>query len=70
MVGDKAKAIIREIESLSGSAKVCGAGGVKKGSGILLCYHQKPEILLNFSQRNKIPSYRLKLGEEGARSEN
>ncbi len=69
VVGNKAKRIIRGIEALGGAAKICGAGGVKEGSGILLCYHQKPTILLDFAKKNKVPSYQLKLGEEGLRDE-
>ncbi|MBL7150730.1 mevalonate kinase [Candidatus Microgenomates bacterium] len=70
VVGEKAKKIIREIEDLGGAAKICGAGGIKKGSGILLCYHQEPEILLSFAKKNQIPSYQLKLEKEGLRNEN
>ena len=69
VVGKKAKEIIKKIENLGGSAKICGAGGIKEGSGILLCYHQNPETLLDFAKKNKIPSYQLKLGEEGLRDE-
>lgn len=69
IVGDKAKIIISQIENLGGSAKICGAGGIKAGSGVLLCYHQKPGILLDFAKKNKIPSYQLRSGEEGLRNE-
>jgi len=70
VVGEKAKKIIREIEDLGGAAKICGAGGVKEGSGILLCYHQKQEILLGFAKKNQIPNYQLKFEKEGLRNEN
>ncbi len=39
VVGERAKKIIADIEKLGGYAKVCGAGGVKSGSGVLLAYH-------------------------------
>ncbi len=70
VVGEKAKRIIKEIESLGGAAKICGAGGLKKGSGILLCYHQNPQVLLNFAQKSHLKNYQLKLGAEGLRNEN
>lgn len=70
VVGQKAKKIAREIENLGGAAKICGAGGLKKGSGILLCYHQSPQGLLNFAQKNNLKNYQLKLGAEGLRNEN
>ena len=69
VVGKKAKRIIRKIEDLGGAAKICGAGGIKEGSGILLCYHQNPNILLEFAKRNNLDNFRLKLGEEGLRDE-
>jgi mevalonate kinase len=69
VVGNKAKKIIRKIEDFGGAAKICGAGGIKAGSGILLCYHQKPSVLLDFAKKNKIPSYQLRLGDKGLRNE-
>ncbi len=36
VVGEKAKKIIRQIEAGGGQAKICGAGGVKAGSGVIL----------------------------------
>ena len=39
IVSSFAQKIIREIEEKGGAAKVCGAGGKKGRSGILLCFH-------------------------------
>ena len=39
------KAIIRKIEQAGGAAKICGAGGKTKATGILLCYHPNRTIL-------------------------
>ncbi len=38
VVGEKAKTIISDIESIGGAAKISGGGGVKNGSGMLLTY--------------------------------
>ncbi|MEI8232367.1 MAG: mevalonate kinase [bacterium] len=40
IVGNKAQSIIDQIEMIGGHAKVCGAGGVRSGSGVILAYHQ------------------------------
>lgn len=45
VVGEKAQNMIHEIETIGGFAKVTGAGGVRSGSGMLLCYHETPEKL-------------------------
>lgn len=70
VVGKKAQKIIRQIEALAGAAKICGAGGVKQGSGIALVYHPNPNLIKQFCQRNKLEFYEVKLGEEGVRIEN
>lgn len=43
VVGKKAKSIIRQVEKIGGAAKIMGGGGVKEGSGMLLCYHPDPK---------------------------
>lgn len=69
VVGEKAKKIIREIEKIGGMAKVCGAGGVKRGSGIILAYHPNSEGLLRFVETNKWRYFKTQLGVEGVRYE-
>lgn len=62
VVGEKAKKIIRKIEKNQGFAKICGAGGIKRGSGIILAY--KPDIdSLNMEFE------KVKLGVKGVRIE-
>lgn len=69
VVGNFAKKIIREIESIGGVAKICGAGGKKKGSGILLCYHQDLVKIENIGKKYNAAVSKVKLGEEGVRVE-
>lgn len=69
IVGEKAKKIIREIEKAEGVAKVCGAGGKKKGSGILFCYHKNLRVLMDIGEKHRIEAIPAKLGEEGIRTE-
>lgn len=68
VVGKKAQGIIRKIEKLGGAAKISGAGGVKKGSGMLLIYHKNPKKVLDFAKNNNREAFRIKIGEEGLRA--
>ncbi len=65
VVGKIAKKIVRDIENLGGAAKISGAGGLRKGSGMLLCYHKNPKKILDYAKKNDLPSFNIKLGAEG-----
>lgn len=69
VVGDFAQKIIKEIEAIGGAAKICGAGGVKEGSGILLCYHQDLSKLCSIAKKYSLTISPIQLGEEGIRIE-
>jgi len=69
VVGKIARKIIKEIENLGGAAKISGAGGVKAGSGMLLCYHPDPKKLLTYAKDNNLEAFTVKLGEQGLREE-
>ena len=61
--------IIREIESSYGAAKICGGGGKKGPTGILLCYHHNPKIIENIAKSYSLECFRVSLGVEGLRRE-
>lgn len=66
VVGEAAKETIRGIEKIGGVAKVCGAGGLQEGSGILLALHEEPEILVRFAKENNLESFfPVRLGVKG-----
>jgi len=69
VVSPFAKRIIREIEKKGGSAKICGAGGKRKGSGILLAFHPKKEVIFKLTEKWSLPTFEVKLGEEGVKIE-
>lgn len=69
VVGKKAKKIIREIEKLGGTAKISGAGGIAKNSGILLCYHKSKKVVINIAKTYNLPYFSTKLGVEGVKIE-
>ena len=69
VVGEKAKEIVRKVESIGGMAKVCGAGGVKKGSGIILTDCKDREGFLRLVTTNKWRAFLVKLGVSGVRYE-
>jgi mevalonate kinase len=63
------KSLIRKIEEKGGSAKICGAGGKTKGTGILLAYHKNRKELETLLQSLKIDFSPVALGAEGVRQE-
>jgi len=69
VVGEKAKKMVREIEMSGGMAKVCGAGGVKAGSGILLSWHKEIERLRELCREQSWRYFQVELGVEGVRDE-
>jgi mevalonate kinase len=69
VVGKKAQFIIRDIEKLGGAAKINGGGGIRKGSGMLLVYHKKPDVLIQFFLHSKLENSKIALGEQGLRRE-
>lgn len=69
VVSNFAQKIIRGIEKLGGAAKICGAGGKKKGSGIILAFHPQKDVLFELAKKKNLPAFEVKLGEEGVRIE-
>jgi len=69
VVGKKAKLMVKEVEEVGGMAKVCGAGGIKMGSGILLGWHQDIDKLVKLAEKNKWQYYQVKLGVKGVKYE-
>ncbi len=69
VVSESTKKLIRSIENLGGAAKITGAGGKKGNSGILIAYHPRPYVLLNFAKGNGITTLQVKLGRKGVKVE-
>lgn len=67
VVGNRAKKLIQLIKENGGAAKICGAGGVKQGSGMILVYHHQLEELIEVLKNKNIKFMKIKLGEEGVR---
>lgn len=66
VVSPSTQKIIRQIERGGGVAKVCGAGGRKTHSGILLCFHHQPQTLVALAKKLKLKHfYPVKLGVPG-----
>lgn len=61
VVGSKAQQLIHKIESIGGYAKITGAGGVKKGSGLVLVFHTNKDKLNEFLDKNGIESYEIEV---------
>lgn len=69
VVGIYAEKIIRAVEAVGGAAKICGGGGRKKGSGMILCYHEKPEQVTPLVRQFGLEPLPVILGGEGIRLE-
>lgn len=70
VAGKKATSLVRAIEKEGGVAKICGAGGIKEGSGVLLCYHKTPSRIAGIVKKDRLTVLPVVLGEEGIRIEN
>lgn len=69
VVSLSAKKIIKSIERENGVAKVCGAGGHKNGSGMLIAYHRDPNAISEFVKKNNFECMKVKIDQEGLRQE-
>lgn len=69
VVSDYAKEIIRNVEKAGGAAKICGAGGTTKSTGIILIYHTDLKKLEKVLKSHKLTPIQLSLGVEGLRRE-
>lgn len=67
VVSKSVASITREIESSHGAAKICGGGGKKGPTGILLCYHPTPSILQQIAKNYNLSYFKTALGVEGLR---
>lgn len=69
VVSNSAKLLIRSIEEIGGAAKICGAGGKLKGSGMVLAYCLNKEKIEKLVALNRFWYNDLSLGAEGLRRE-
>ncbi len=69
VVSNLAQKLIGDINRTGGIAKISGAGGIKTGSGVLLCLHDKPQKIINIARNYNFPAFQVKLGEEGVKIE-
>lgn len=63
------KKLIRQIEKAGGAAKICGAGGKTKATGIVLAYHQDKKVIEKIVKENSLNYFTAALGVEGLRQE-
>ncbi|NMC35858.1 mevalonate kinase [Candidatus Beckwithbacteria bacterium] len=64
-----AQTLIAQIQKAGGAAKICGGGGAKKGSGIVLAYHKDKTKITEICQKHKLATFTTTLGSEGLRIE-
>lgn len=63
------KKIIRDTEESGGAAKICGGGGRKKATGVLLVYHPNRQALELMLKSQNLTSSQVVLGVDGIRRE-
>lgn len=69
IVSNNTMSFIRAIEAVGGAAKISGAGGRKKGSGVILAVHDDPKVLVDLAKTHGHPSFQVGLGGEGVKLE-
>lgn len=69
VVSEYVKKIIRDIEKSGGAAKICGAGGTTKATGIILIYHTDLQKLKEVLKSHQLEPSQVTLGVEGLREE-
>jgi mevalonate kinase len=69
VVSKNTMSLVRKIEKLGGSAKICGAGGLETNSGVLLVFNSDRDKLYNFVNKTGLDIFSVKFGEEGVRIE-
>lgn len=69
VVSSSVTSFIQKIKSAGGVAKISGAGGKKKGSGVVLATHDNPRVLVELAKKYGYPSFQVGLGGEGIRLE-
>lgn len=69
VVSPSTKKLIEEIEEAGGVAKICGAGGSTKASGVVLSYHPNTQVLQQIASGHNLRHYQTALGSEGLRQE-
>lgn len=70
VVSPQTRELIKKIEKLGGHAKISGAGGAKKGSGILLVLHKDSQVIKRLAKSVNCAIIPVKLGGEGVEVEN
>ncbi len=69
VVSKSTQELIKKIESCKGVAKICGGGGQRHASGIVLAFHPHIDTLKSMLAENNIMYSKIELGEEGVRLE-
>jgi|SRR3989344_2627919 len=70
VVSSFSKSIIREIEKKGGTAKICGGGGMRKGTGIILAFHEDKTAVDKSVKTFNLKTHDIKLDTQGFRREN
>lgn len=68
VVSANVEALIKEINRSGGAAKICGAGGRKNGSGVILIYHNNKKVFTTLVKSKKLQLLTITLTDKGVHS--
>jgi mevalonate kinase len=70
VVSSSTKMLVKKLEKEGAAVKVAGAGGIKSGSGILICFHNNPREFIKSIRRDKLVYiYPIRFGVGGVKWE-
>lgn len=70
VVSDRAQSLIRQLEKQGMAAKICGAGGIKKNSGVVLVLTEDENIAPPVLQREGLDYSQVMINQRGVNVEN
>ncbi len=69
VVSKSVMSIIQEMQNVGAVAKICGGGGMSGPTGMILCYHEDPQVLTRFAKSKNLEITPITFDEEGVKVE-
>lgn len=69
VVSGRTKKLIKELENLGVAAKICGAGGIKENSGVVLALVDHKDDIDQLLAKREIENFKIKINQRGVKLE-
>lgn len=69
VVREPVRRFISEVRERGGVARTCAGDGVRTYASMLLCLHEKPQVIIDLANQFKMESWLVEVGGEGIRRE-